>query len=159
MDLPAVHLLLLEQGDRSLEDHMRDFLDLVCLTHYSLCKFLHTISTSGPRQACPWMFLWEISPLIWSGCLNASLILDPESSQPSTTPFTDLLPERTANPEPAPTMKPELKQPPKALFIPEPMLNMESDQVQVPTTLAVPVCVLMEYKWSPAYTPVSCAWF
>lgn len=61
MDLPAVHLLLLEQGDHSLEYHMRDFLDLVCLTHYSLCKFFHTGSTSGPRHACPWMFLWEIS--------------------------------------------------------------------------------------------------
>lgn len=56
-------------------------------------------------------------------------------------------------------MKPELKQPAKALFVPEPMLNMESDQVQVLTTLSVPVCFLMEYKWSPAYTPVSCAWF
>lgn len=30
MDIPAVRLLLLEQGDCSLEDHSRDFLDLAC---------------------------------------------------------------------------------------------------------------------------------
>lgn len=34
MDFPAIKLLCLEQRDCSLEDHTRDFLDLVCLTHY-----------------------------------------------------------------------------------------------------------------------------
>ncbi|KAF4110611.1 hypothetical protein G5714_007642 [Onychostoma macrolepis] len=35
MALPAaVQLLCLEQMDRSLEDHTRDFLDLACLTHF-----------------------------------------------------------------------------------------------------------------------------
>lgn len=45
MDIPAEHLHLLEQMDRSLEDHTRDFLDLGCLTHYldhSLCMFFNT---------------------------------------------------------------------------------------------------------------------
>jgi len=43
MDIPAVHLLLLEQEDHSLEDHTREFLDLPCLTQYqdrSLCSFI-----------------------------------------------------------------------------------------------------------------------
>lgn len=30
----AVSFLPLDQGDCSLKDHTRDFLDLVCLTHY-----------------------------------------------------------------------------------------------------------------------------
>ncbi|KAF4105376.1 hypothetical protein G5714_013038 [Onychostoma macrolepis] len=42
MALSAVQLLYLEQMDRSLEDHTRDFFDLACLTHFpdrSLCVF------------------------------------------------------------------------------------------------------------------------
>ncbi|KAI2644981.1 Titin [Labeo rohita] len=42
MDNPAVLLLLLEQGNRSLEDHTRDFVYLAPLTHYPdscLCTF------------------------------------------------------------------------------------------------------------------------
>ncbi len=42
MDIPNVALLCLEQRDRSLETHTRDFWDLACLTHYpdrSLCVF------------------------------------------------------------------------------------------------------------------------
>ncbi len=62
MDLPAVQLLCLEQIDRSLEDHTRDFLDLVCLTHFldhSLCVFYITslserckarLSANGPKK-------------------------------------------------------------------------------------------------------------
>lgn len=45
MDIPSVHLLLLVQGDWSFGDHMRKFLDLVCITHYpdrSLCVFFNT---------------------------------------------------------------------------------------------------------------------
>lgn len=54
MDLLAVHLLLLEQGYLVLEDHTKDFLDLVCLTHYpdrSLCIFYYT-SLSERSKAC-----------------------------------------------------------------------------------------------------------
>lgn len=40
-DITAIHLLLLKQGDRSLEDYTSDFLDLECLTNYpdELCFF------------------------------------------------------------------------------------------------------------------------
>ncbi|KAI2643957.1 Retrotransposon-like protein 1 [Labeo rohita] len=50
MDNPAVLLLLLEQGNRSLMDHTRDFVHLVPLTHYpdsSLC----TIYRAGLNNA------------------------------------------------------------------------------------------------------------
>ncbi|KAL0188066.1 hypothetical protein M9458_015165, partial [Cirrhinus mrigala] len=42
MDDPAVLVLLLEQGDRSLEDHTMDFVFLTNYTHYPdncLCSF------------------------------------------------------------------------------------------------------------------------
>lgn len=45
MDIPAVCLLLFEQGNRSLKDHTRDLLDLACLTHYLdhlFCIFFNT---------------------------------------------------------------------------------------------------------------------
>lgn len=37
MDLPAIQLHCLEQKDRSLENHTKDFLDLVYLTHFPNC--------------------------------------------------------------------------------------------------------------------------
>ncbi|KAF4115831.1 hypothetical protein G5714_003320 [Onychostoma macrolepis] len=55
MDLPAVQLLCLEQMDRSLEDHTRDFLDLACLTHFpdrSLCVF-YISYISSERELMP----------------------------------------------------------------------------------------------------------
>lgn len=71
MDIPAVHLLLLEQGDRSLEDHMRDFLDLAGLTHYSIAHYAFSLtlaSTSGRSHICPWMVLEGALPSICSRC-------------------------------------------------------------------------------------------
>lgn len=47
VDMPAaVCLLLLEQGDRSLEDHVRDFLSLVCLTHYPVFSITPDLTSS-----------------------------------------------------------------------------------------------------------------
>ncbi len=62
MDDPAVLILLLEQGERSLEDHTEDFVLLSNYTHYPdscLCSFyqagLNTstraqLSGDGPRE-------------------------------------------------------------------------------------------------------------
>ncbi|KAL0173680.1 hypothetical protein M9458_029648, partial [Cirrhinus mrigala] len=51
---PAVLVLLLEQGDRSLEDHTMDFVFLANLTHYPdsyLCSFYHTgVNTTTRMQ-------------------------------------------------------------------------------------------------------------
>lgn len=49
MDLAAVQILLLSQGDISLEVHRLGFLDLVHLVHYdddSLCLFFWMLSTT-----------------------------------------------------------------------------------------------------------------
>ncbi len=54
MDNPNVALLCPEQRDHSLETHTRDFLELVCLTHYpdcSLCVF-YISSLSEWSKAC-----------------------------------------------------------------------------------------------------------
>ncbi|KAI2656558.1 Accumulation-associated protein [Labeo rohita] len=63
MDNPTVLLLLLEQGNRSLLDHTRDFVHLVPFTHYpdsSLCTFYRAglniamkaqLSGEGPRES------------------------------------------------------------------------------------------------------------
>lgn len=47
MDLPAGKMICLETGDRSLEDHTRDFLDLLC-RHYPDCAVEGT--PNGPRE-------------------------------------------------------------------------------------------------------------
>ncbi|XDV45720.1 hypothetical protein PO909_013767 [Leuciscus waleckii] len=90
---------------------MRDFLDLACLTHYSLCKFSHwfnkrskaRLSMDVPLGNFASYMEWVLVNSPFTICLkneaNASPTLDPESSQPSTTHFTDLLPECTANPK------------------------------------------------------------
>lgn len=66
MDIPAVCLLLLEQGDHPLKDHTRDFLDLVCFTLYpnSLLSFSKMpVSTSCRRLICPWKVFGGASEL------------------------------------------------------------------------------------------------
>ncbi|KAI2647082.1 Obscurin [Labeo rohita] len=72
MDNPAVLLLLLEQGNRSLEDHTRDFVYLAPLTHYPdscLCTFyragLNTttkvqLSGEGPRESIADYIKWVL---------------------------------------------------------------------------------------------------
>ncbi|ROJ62551.1 hypothetical protein DPX16_21537 [Anabarilius grahami] len=53
---PAVALLCLEQRDRSLESHTRDFLELACLTHFpncSLCVFYISSLSKRSRARLP----------------------------------------------------------------------------------------------------------
>lgn len=73
MDLPAVRLLLLKQGDRSLEDHARDFLDMACLTHYSALP-------------CPRTVLEKVSPLMWRRCWSKMILCSPSASEMRRTP-------------------------------------------------------------------------
>ncbi len=66
MDIPAVQLLCLEQGDHSLEDHTRDFIKLANLStipNCSLCIFFMKLASGCLRQV-----LEGVLPLLWSGC-------------------------------------------------------------------------------------------
>lgn len=71
MDIPAVHLFLLEQGDRSLNHHTRSFLHLACLTHYpdrSLHIFYHTGLSKRSKALLPMDGPQRSLPSMWSGC-------------------------------------------------------------------------------------------
>lgn len=65
MEIHAVLLLLLEQGDHSLEDHTTDFLDVVCLIHCTAACYVFFITPglmSGRKHTCLWMVLEGASP-------------------------------------------------------------------------------------------------
>ncbi|KAI2657387.1 Opioid growth factor receptor [Labeo rohita] len=126
MDNPAVLLLLLEQGNRSLVDHTRDFIHLVPLMHYpdsSLCTFYRAglniatkaqLSGEGLRES------YERD--------DTSPTQDPEPSQPAPR-HAEFEPEPTADAEPEPRAT-ELK----IATEPEPYT---SDQVREPATSTV----------------------
>ncbi|KAI2644822.1 Threonylcarbamoyl-AMP synthase [Labeo rohita] len=98
MDNPAVLLLLLEQGNRSLEDHTRDFVYLTPLTHYPdscLCTFyragLNTTTKAqlpgeGPRESIAnyieWVLVSSRSSLAAED--DTSPTQDPEPSLPAS---------------------------------------------------------------------------
>lgn len=123
MDLPAVSLLLLEQRDRFLKDHTRNFLDLAFLIHFPnspLCVFLQ----HQPKKACkgtpahgrsPREFClicgvgagncgWPFTIRLVEEC-NASPRQCREPSQPSAMPTMEQKPEPTIDTEPEPAMK------------------------------------------------------
>ncbi len=67
---PKFLLLLLEQGDRSLEDHTRLFLCFADATSYpdnALCSFYDASLNTASRRCRPKMVLERISPPSWSG--------------------------------------------------------------------------------------------
>ncbi len=160
MDLPAVQLLCLEQRDRSLEDHTRDFLNLACLTHFpdrSLCVFYISslserckarLPANGPKEDFAAFMEWVLenngSPL--TVCPSEEDISSPthvpETSQLSSR-CTESLPEATAT---EPIIATEL----------EPQAS--SDQVREQATLSVPegVLVVIEgLEGSPAHSPAT----
>lgn len=116
MDLHAVHFLQQEQGNCSLEDHTRDFLDLsrAYLTHFpdhSLWVFLHTglnewsksrLPVEGPRPTftiyVEWVLVQNDSPftVYIADEDNTGPTPDPETSQPSAMPAME---------QPKPAMK------------------------------------------------------
>ncbi|KAI2657512.1 Opioid growth factor receptor [Labeo rohita] len=115
MDNPAVLLLLLEQGNRSLVDHTRDFVHLVPLTHFpdsSLCTFYRAglniatkaqLSGEGPRESfadyMEWVLVSCRSSLTAED--DTSPTQDPEPSQPAPR-HAEFEPEPTADDEPEP---------------------------------------------------------
>ncbi len=152
MDDPAVLILLLEQGERSLEDHTEDFVFLSNYTHYPdscLCSFyqagLNTstraqLSGDGPRESFAAFVEWVLvsckSHLTVDIADNdTSPTRDPEPSQPPPhsaelfVPTTDREPEPAASVEPSPPGATELTIAPE----PEPQV---SDQVREPTARA-----------------------
>ncbi len=125
MDNPNVALLCLEQRDRSLETHTRDFLELACLTHYpdrSLCVFYIFSLSEWSKARLPGKGPWdnfaacvewvlENNGLYFSICPAediSSPTPKPVTSQPSSL-CTEISPEPTPDgePEPAVTRKSE----------------------------------------------------
>ncbi|KAI2653668.1 Zinc metalloprotease ZmpB [Labeo rohita] len=151
MDDPAVLVLLLEQGDRSLEDHTTDFVFLTNYTHFPdncLCSFyfagLNTttraqLSGDGPRESFATYVDWVLVSCNSSLTVDfadddTSPTLDPEPSQQSPQ-FAEHEPEPTVDGEPEPNVTDE-PSPSGATELriaqePEPIL---SDQVREPAT-------------------------
>ncbi|KAL0152414.1 hypothetical protein M9458_052137 [Cirrhinus mrigala] len=113
MDDPALRLLLLEQGNRSLEDHTKDVVFLDPLTHYpdsSLCSFYRTglnpttraqLSGDGPRESLAayieWVLVSSRPSRIVEDTSNTSWGT-PQLAEPEPEPE----PEPTADGEPEP---------------------------------------------------------
>lgn len=126
MDIPAVHLLLLEQRDRSLEDHTRYFFDLAYLTH-PLDSCLCTLYFVGVNTLTKAKLSGEDHRGSFAAYVeqvlerNGSLLTicqpeeditsptrSPETSQPPTMSYREMKHEPTTDgkPEPAVSDKP-----------------------------------------------------
>ncbi|XP_026059300.1 vegetative cell wall protein gp1-like [Carassius auratus] len=147
MAIPAVRLLCLEQLDRSLEDHTRDFLDLACLTHFP-DRSKARLPANSPQEDFATFVEWvlEKNGSAWTISTaeedNSIPTPDPETSQP---PSRHMVPEPTAAAEPEPST--DRKQD----------LESATDQVCEPATPCI-VGVLVEIEGveeSPAHTPAT----
>uniref|UniRef100_A0A672PX96 Uncharacterized protein n=1 Tax=Sinocyclocheilus grahami TaxID=75366 RepID=A0A672PX96_SINGR len=148
MDYPAFQILLLEQGERSLEDHTNDFLSLAQLTHYPdncLCTFYRVglnattraqLSGDGPRESFATFIEWVLvsckSHLTVDIADNTSPTQDPEPSPPSPR-GTEHQPEPTDDGEPA-ILEPEQSPTAEKRIASDVEPNM-SDQVREPETV------------------------
>ncbi|KAL0148340.1 hypothetical protein M9458_056320 [Cirrhinus mrigala] len=146
-------IIILEQGNRSLEDHTRDFVHLVPYTHYPdscLCTFyrvgLNTtikaqLSGEGPRESIADYIEWVLASCGSSWTIDfvkdVSPTPDPEPSQPSPR-HAEYEPEPTADDEPEPRATEQ-----RIATEPEPNT---SDQVREPATITATVecCVEQE---------------
>ncbi len=145
MDHPDF-LLLLKQGERSLEDHTRLFLKVANYTGYTddtLCPF-YTMQVWTPPAECShrrWV-LKRVSPLLWSGywretdlCFSDGLVEDLASPTPDPEPnltspcCTEHQLEPTAGREPKPAVNDE----PSLKRATEPQTM--SDQMREPATM------------------------
>ncbi len=150
MDDPAVLVLLLKQGDRSLEDHTEDFVFLANYTSYPdscLCSFYQTglntstraqLSGDGPRECLAAFIEWVL--VSCNSQLTVDIVdddtsptRDPEPSQ--LPPRSAALPEPTTDrePEPAAVVEPSPSGATELPIVPEPQV---SDQVREPTVQA-----------------------
>ncbi len=151
MNDPAVLVLRLEQGDRSLEDHTEDFVFLANYTHYPdscLCSFYQAglnaatqaqLYREGPRESLATFIEWVL--VSCKSALNVDIADDdtsptsdpepspqsPHSMEPKPEPTADREPELDATNEPSPERATELTITPE----PEPVT---SDQVREPAT-------------------------
>ena len=160
MEIPGVRLLCLEQLDRSLEDHTRDFFDLACLTDFpdrALSAFYYAglserckarLPANGPREDFAAFVEWVLeqngSPFTVCPAEEeiSSPTPDPETSQPSPR-CTELETAAAAEPEPIADREEELES--------------ATDQVCEPATPCV-VGRLVEIEGveeRPAHTPAT----
>ncbi|KAL0192294.1 hypothetical protein M9458_010590, partial [Cirrhinus mrigala] len=145
---PTVLLIIMKQGERSLEDHTRDYIFLAEHSHFpdsSLCTFyragLNTttkglLSGEGPQESLPDYIEWVLASCGSSWTIDfvkedVSPTPDPEPSQPSPR-HVEYEPEPTADEEPEPRATE-----------PEPDT---SDQVREPATTFVTVECCMEQE-------------
>ncbi|KAI2649271.1 Transcription elongation factor spt5 [Labeo rohita] len=159
---PTVLLIIMKQGERSLEDHTRDYIFLAEHSHFpdsSLCTFycagLNTttkglLSGEGPQESLPDYIEWVLASCGSSWTIDfvkedVSPTLDPKPSQPSPR-HAEFEPEPTADDEPEPRATEQ-----RIATEPEPNT---SDQVREPatTTATVECCVEQERAMeSPAH--------
>ncbi|KAL0179776.1 hypothetical protein M9458_025218 [Cirrhinus mrigala] len=142
---PTVLLIILKQGERSLEDHTRDYIFLAEHSHFpdsSLCTFyragLNTttkalLSGEGPQESLPDYIEWVLASCGSSWTVDivekdVSPTQDPEPSQPAPQ-HADYEPEPTADDEPEARATES-----KIATEPEPYM---SDQVREPATTTV----------------------
>ncbi|ROI65364.1 hypothetical protein DPX16_0346 [Anabarilius grahami] len=94
MDIPAVRLLCLEQGEQTLEDNTRTFIETACFTHYpDYCTFYRVslnaacraqLSREGPQPNFAAFVEWELV-----NCNSSFTICLGEEDLASTTPDPD----------------------------------------------------------------------
>ncbi len=116
MNDPAVLVLRLEQGDRSLEDHTEDFVFLANYTHYPdscLCSFYQAglnaatqaqLSREGPRESLAAFIEWVL--VSCKSALNVDITDDDTS--PTSDPEPSPLSPHSTEPEPTADREPEL---------------------------------------------------
>lgn len=172
MDLSAVQLLCLEQEQWNLKDHTRDFLDLPHPLPRFLALRFFLLHQPDPRHACPVMFLWGISPHLWSGpwwttdrsspsaplrrILTAPVLTQSPAS--CLLHCTEPLPEPTADTEPVPATMPVPETTHELNIALEPEPHRESDQMRDLAPTSLEVDILVEYEgmeWSPIHTPAA----
>ncbi|ROL52801.1 hypothetical protein DPX16_2307 [Anabarilius grahami] len=165
MALPAVQLLCLEQGDRSLEQHTSDFLQLACLTYFpdrSLCIYYRTglserskarIPAGGPTEDfaayVEWVLVNNHSQFtIGPAEDDTSTTPHPETNHPPSTTCTMEKREPTADrgDRPARTIETEPEERTEGVVAPgcEPL--GVSDQVREPVTSCAVEGVLVEFE-------------
>ncbi len=147
MDIPAVNLLCLEQKDRSLEDHKREFLDLALQTHYldsCLCTFYYVgLNTSTKAGEGPWGSFATFVEWVLVNC-GSCFTIDPMENITSPTPKSgsSLPSSRCMEQLPVPTTDRE----PEHATTEELWSLSLMTQVQEPATLHVPEGVLVVYE-------------
>ncbi|KAL0157445.1 hypothetical protein M9458_048691 [Cirrhinus mrigala] len=133
MDYPAILVLLLEQGDRSLEDHTTDFVFLANLTHYldsCLCSFYQAgLNTATQEQLLAAFIEW----VLVSCKSHIAVDITDDDNSPTRDPVPSPISPRSLERQPEPTVDREPKPSPTLRIAPEPE-PITSDQVRGPAS-------------------------